>query len=161
MQFPGYIECEPLFSAEEFKEFKLNCYPNGISKHGETYLHNPFKSSGPNMSFAPNVYIIETVFELVRQLKYPEKKSRFISTFACLNLEDAKKIKSETFNNEGKIYRVSCESYIKVDMSFLRQACSIIGIQILADKYWSGQSSGNPFWEILMENPIFIDEQIE
>jgi hypothetical protein len=45
-------------------------------------------------------------------------------------------------------------------MNLVRQAGSIIGLQIIAEKYWSGKASPVPFWEVLMENPIWILEKI-
>jgi hypothetical protein len=161
MQFDGTIEFEDFHTANEFKEYKLDLFPNGISKHGEIYLHNPFKSVPPNYSTAPNEFIIETVFELIRRLKFSTKKSRFISTFGCLTLDDAREIRDNVFKNKGSIYLVSCDNYFKADMKFLRQTASIIGIQIVAEKYWSGLSTSNPFWEILMEAPIRIIKKIE
>lgn len=160
-KFDGFIEAKPFYDASEFKEYKKDIFPNGISKHGERYLHNAFKSTGPNLSFTQNEFIIETTLELIRRLKFTERKSRFVSWFACLSLEDAKRVKMSVFKNNGTIYKVSCNSFFKADMSLLRQAGSIIGIQIVAEKYWLGQASAVPFWEILMEPPITIIEKVE
>jgi hypothetical protein len=71
-------------------------------------------------------------------------------------LEDAKKIKNKTFKGNGEIYKVSCEKFEIADMNLVRQAGSIIGLQIVAEKYWSGEASPIPFLEVLMENPIWI-----
>lgn len=161
MKFSGSISAEGLHSAEEFCFYKSNLFPDGISKHGETYLHQPFKSSGPNLSFTPNELTLETTFDIVRQLKFPQKKSRFVCSFGCLTLDDAKKIKHDTFHGQGKIYKVACNNYFLADMNFLKQAGSILGLQIVAEKYWSGQSSNNPFWEVLMECPVQIIAPIE
>jgi hypothetical protein len=156
----GSVETETLHSADEFKEYKASLFPDGLSKHGETYLHNLYKSTGPDMKYLPNEYFIETVFDLIRRLKYPERKSRFLSIFGCLSLEDAQEIRTNIFNGNGSIYKVTCEKYFKADMSLLRQCSSIIGIQIIAEKYWAGLSSTTPFWEILMEPPVAIIEKI-
>lgn len=161
MKFNGHISAEGLHTGDEFHNYKTALFPEGISRHGEIYLHNPFKSDGPSLSFAPNELILETSFDLVRQLKYPEKKSRFECSFGCLTLEDARRIKNETFGGQGKIYRVSCDKYFIADMKYLKQAGSVIGLQIIAEKYWSGQSSANPFWEVLMECPVKIIELVE
>jgi hypothetical protein len=159
-QFDGHIECLGFYSADEFKQFKLRTFPNGISRHGEIYLHNPYRSVGDNLAFTPNELILETTFELVRQLKFPDRKSRFEITFGCLSLEDARKIKSEAFKGIGKIYKVSCDNYSIADMNLVRQAGSIIGLQIVAEKYWVGEKSPTPFLEVLMENPVNILDQV-
>jgi hypothetical protein len=68
-KFNGHIEADGFYSSKEFTEFKEKEYSNGVSKHGEYYLHNPFKSDGPNLAFTPNELLLETTFELIRQLK--------------------------------------------------------------------------------------------
>lgn len=93
-------------------------------------------------------------------MKFPNRKSRFECSFACLTIEDALKIRVEQFDNVGKIYKVSCDKFSIADMNLLRQGGSIIGIQIMAEKYWSGIESQNPFLEVLMETPIKIIEEI-
>ncbi|WP_379963398.1 hypothetical protein [Epilithonimonas sp. UC225_85] len=158
--FPGHISCEEFYTIDEFKQHKIDLYPQGISRHGEMYLHTPFLSVGENLRYTPNELTLETVFELVRQLKFPERKSRFVCSFGCLTLEDAKFILNKTFNGIGNIYKVKCENYSEADMNLVRQTGSVIGLQIIAEKYWSGKSSRNPFWEVLMENPISIIEKI-
>lgn len=158
--FSGYIETEGFYSAQEFREHKIKSYPNGISKHGEIYLHNLYKSVGQRLEFTPNELTLETTFELIRQLKFPDRKSRFQITFGCLTIEDALKLKFETFGNVGDIYKVECDKYSVADMNLVRQAGCVIGLQIVAEKYWSGQSSPSPFWEVLMENPVIIVEKI-
>jgi len=161
MKFNGHISAEGLYSGQEFHAYKINLFPEGISRHGELYLHNPFKSTGPNLAFAPNELLIETIFDVVRQLKFPNKKSRFVCMFGCLTLEDARRIKDETFSNKGLIYKIGCDNYSLADMNFLRQAGGVIGLQIAAEKYWRGQSSCSPFWEVLMECPIAVIKLVE
>lgn len=158
--FSGYIETEGFYSAQEFREHKTKSYPDGISKHGEIYLHTPYMSVGQKLEFAPNELTLETTFELIRQLKFPYRKSRFQITFGCLTIEDALKLKTETFGEIGDIYKVKCEKYSLADMNLVRQAGCISGLQIVAEKYWDGQSSPFPFWEVLMENPVIILDKV-
>ena len=150
------IDLEGYYSSEEFINKKHNLFPKGISKFGEQYLHEYYYPENQN-----NEFIIESVFELIRRLKYPNLKSRFQSTFGCLTIEDAKKIKEITFKGEGNIYKVACDSYFIADMNLLNQARSIIGIEIIANKYWSGIYSKNPTIEVLMNYPVEIIEKIE
>lgn len=160
-EFDGGISSETLHTEEEFKAFKRKLFPNNLlSKFGETFLHNVFISSGPNMAFTNNEYFLETVFDLIRQQRYPHLNSRFTSIFGCLTLEDAKKIRETTFGGKGSIYKVSCKDFLKADMSLLKQCASIIGIQLIAEKYWSGIASTTPFWEILMNPPMTILKRI-
>ncbi|MDT0677297.1 hypothetical protein [Autumnicola musiva] len=160
-QFDNSIAGEYLYSSQDFKSSIRKQYPDGIAKHGEIFLLNTFQSTGPNQGFTDNEFLIEMTFELVRKLKFPERNSRFTVSFGCLNLEDAKRLREITFDGEGEIFEVECDRYFKADMSFLRQGGSIIGMEIMAEKYWSGKSSGNPFWEVLMEYPVKILNKIE
>ncbi|WP_019038352.1 hypothetical protein [Psychroflexus tropicus] len=158
--FSGHIETEGFYSAQEFREYKSKNFPDGISKHGEMHLHKPYKSIGQRLEFTLNELTLETTFELVRKLKFPERKSRFEITFGCLTVDDALKLKTNTFGNIGDIYKVRCHKYSVADMNLVRQAGCIIGLQVVAEKYWGGQSSPFPFWEVLMENPVTILEKI-
>lgn len=160
INFEGIIEAEDFYNPEEFKRYKSELYPDGISKHGEIYLHNAFKATGPNLAFTPNEFLIETTFEIIRRLKFPNRKSRFECSFACLTIEDALRIRVDQFNHVGKIYKVSCDKFSIADMNLLRQGGSILGIQIMAEKYWSGIESRIPLFEVLMETPIQIIEEI-
>jgi len=154
------ISSEGIHSCEEFIKYKTELFPSGISRHGQFYLDKVFLSTGPNLSHTPNELILETTFDLVRQLKFPDIPSRFTSVFGCLTLEDALIIKSQTFQNQGVIYRVACENYFIADMNLLRQVATVIGLQLVAEKYWSGQSSNNPFLEVLMACPVIILEAV-
>ncbi len=160
-QFENSIEAENLYSSNEFKNFNKAQFPDGISKHGEIFLLNPYQATGPNQGFTNNDFLIEITFELVRKLKFPQRNSRFTVSFGCLNLEDARQLKATTFDGDGEIYEVECNNFFKADMSYLRQGGSIIGMEIMAEKYWSGNSSKNPFWEILMECPVKVLKKIE
>jgi len=157
----GHIEAETLYSSEEFIASKVNSFPNGLSNHGRQYLQNPFLATGPKTGFTKNEFVLESTFELIRKSKFPNKNSRFTSSFGCLSLEDARRIKKEIFGNTGQIYKVSCDNYTVADMKLLRQSGSIVGLEIVAEKYWSGKTSTNPFLEVIMENPVKILAKIE
>lgn len=153
----GYIAAGGLYSADEFKEQKLKSYPNGISQHGVNYLHHPCtKDAEMGLHFS---HYIENTFELIRRLNFPDRTSRFLCSFGCLTVEDALKLRIENFQNFGIIYKVSCESFFVADMNLLKTG-SIIGMEIMANKYWKGNASANPFWEVLMDTPVTIVEQI-
>lgn len=159
--YPGHVEAGWLYTAAEFKgSININ-FPKGLSNFGSHFLLNPQRSLKGGTFFGMDEYIIEASLELVRKLRFPERNSRFSSFFACLTLEDARKLREDQFGGVGFIYKVSCKHYFQADMRFLRQALSIVGIEIVAMKYWSGIASPDPFWEILMNGPVKILEKIE
>jgi len=153
---------EGLYTENDAKTKLNELYPNGLSKHGIQYLSEKFdfpKSNGKD--YVPNMPMIELTFELVRKIKFPDTPSRFISVFGCESYEMAKKFRTEYRNNQGKIYKVLAEKWNKLDMGFLYVGPSILGNQIMAEKYWSGKPSINPFWEILMTGKIEVIEKLE
>ncbi len=150
------------FSLEE-TERKLNSlFSNGISYHGKQYLLDQCLPVYDNAqkAYFPHMPMIELIFELTRQIKFNDKPSRFESIFGCETLEEAKQFRQNRRNNNFKIYKVSAESYFKADMHLL-SATSIAGNMVLAEKYWNGESSKNPFWEILMKPPVKILSEVE
>jgi hypothetical protein len=46
-------------------------------------------------------------------------------------------------------------------MSLLLSGGNIIGGYNYAERYWKGESSGNPFWKVLMSGPIRIIECVD
>ena len=150
------------FSDVEAREKIAELYPNGISHHGRQYLHDQYHYvyDEKNTAFINHHAMIEITFELVRQAKFKDKPSRFESTFGCETLEEALKFRAERRNSNCKIYKVSTDSYFKADMSLLSMG-TIPGNMILAEKYWSGKSSLNPFWEILLSAPVKILHEVQ
>lgn len=153
---------EGFYTENEAKSKLKELYPNGISKHGIQYLSEKFdflKSNGKD--YVPHMSMIELTFEFVRKTKFPDKPSRFTSVFGCESYEMAKKFRKEYRYDQGKIYKVLAEKCTRLDMRFLSIGLSILGTQIMAEKYWSGKSSKKPFWEVLMTGRIEIIEKME
>ena len=125
-----FIECENLYTKEEFCKIKFDLYPFGLSSHGKSYLHHLFNFSD---SLETNHFSIEIIFELIRRLKFPERQSRFTSFFGCLTLDDARNLRSINFDNNGIIYKVACENFHVADMSLLTLKGSILGIEVIAE----------------------------
>jgi hypothetical protein len=156
------FKADNLFSQEDVKNKIDEFYPSGISNHGKQYLENRyhFVYDNRNSPFASYMPLIEMTFELVRQIKFKDKPSRFESFYACETYEEALEYRKDKRNLESKIYKVSTESFFKADMNLLK-APTIIGSVILAEKYWNGESSENPFWEILMKSPVKILHEVK
>ena len=146
------------YSESEVKETLKNLFPKGISMHGIQYFSTKIDFNNKNNL---NVLMIELIFELVRKAKFSDKPSRFLSVFGCKSYEMAKKFRKDYRNNKGGIYKVLAENWSKFDMNFLKLGTSILGSQILAEKYWGGTASNNPFWEILMTGEIKVVEKVK
>jgi hypothetical protein len=151
-----------LYTENDAKNKIDELYPNGVSKHGIQYLSEKFDFPKLNgKDFVPNMAMIEWTFELIRRNSFKEKPSRFVSVFGCENIEQAKIFKKERRNNQGNIYKVKAENSFKADMNFLYLGPSVLGNQVLAEKYWNGESTKNPFWEILMTGEIEVIKKME
>lgn len=158
----SFWNVQGLFTETEAKKKLEEFYPKGISKHGVQYLSERFEFPNFNgKDYVPNTPMIELTFELMRKLKFPDKPSRFLCVFGCETYEMAQNFKNRYRNNEGNIYKVIAENFVKLDMNYLFLGPSIIGNLIIAEKYWSGIPSSNPFWEILMTGKIIVVEKME
>ena len=133
----------------ELNETLLELFPGGLSKHGNQYAIESFKGFHTETS-------TEQIFELYRQMYFPDKPSRFQSFFAFTSLEDAKNfaLKYPFF----KIYEVSIdhENYHIGDMNLVKGETIIQCHKYVLD-YWSGRLSNEPLKEALLIPPIHID----
>ncbi len=154
-------EVTNLFTQNEAKHKIKELFPNGISSHGKQYLHDKYNYiyDANKTSYVSYLHIIEITFELVRQIKFKDKLSRFESIFGWETIEEAIKFRLEKGKPTDKIYKVSTKSFVKADMNLLYTA-TIPGNIIIAEKYWNGESSQNPCWEILMTAPVKILSEI-
>ncbi|MGN6180429.1 MAG: hypothetical protein ACTHNW_14680, partial [Mucilaginibacter sp.] len=104
---------------------------------------------------------IETYFELIRRLSFPKLPSRFISLFGVDDIETARAFNQNFRNSSGFIYKVEASHYLRVDMNWLNLGSTYVGINLLANKYWQGEASPKPFWEVLMQFPVLVIERME
>lgn len=137
---------------EEFKETLLELFPNGLSYHGVHYALQSSEEQHISTS-------IEQIFELYRQMYFPDKPSRFQSFFAFTSLEDA--INFTLDYPLAKIYKVSIDhdNYHIGDMNLVKGE-TIIQCHKFALDYWSGRLSNEPLKEVLLVPPIRIDGQL-
>lgn len=164
--FTGYstelYNVQGLFSIEDAEKLLSSLYPNGISRHGKQYLCDKYEIgyNDEGRPFISYTEMIETIFELIRQLKFSEKPSRFTSVFGCLSYEDAITFKNTVAIGSGTIYQVRAESYFIADMNLLKLA-TFPANMFFAERYWRGESLNNPFWEVLLKPPVKIIKKIE
>lgn len=148
-QIKGYL------SDIELNQYLQYHFPKGISQHGKNYLFTKylFAKDQAGKDFVAYTHLIECTFELVRQLHFNQLPSRFSCSFGCLTFEDACKFKNEYCAGQGTIYLVSCSDFFVRDMKMLVTGGSICGNILVAQKYWKGETSLEPFGEVLMYSP--------
>lgn len=130
---------------EVMNEALLELFPDGISNHGVNYAIQSFEGQHTSTS-------AEQIFELYRQMYFPDKPSRFQSFFAFTSLEDAIK-----FAPYSSIYEVKSDNdnYHIGDMNLIKGE-TIIQCHKFALDYWSGHFTAEPIKEVLLIPPIHI-----
>lgn len=128
-------------------------YPQGLCEHGNRYIFNSPKSVDEYPSF-----IIECMFELVRQEKYASCISRFQSIFA-FQYEDLGRMTSALRASSYNLFEVSFDNYEKHDMN-LTLGDAFATCYYFANEYWSGRESENPLHEYLLLPPVKVNKLI-
>jgi hypothetical protein len=106
----------------------------------------------------PHSIHFEHYIEMLRMLEFPEEHSRFQSFFAFPKLEQAKDWAAG--NEDIQIFKVEGDSYEKRDMNLLN-INSFHDLFSKGRKYWRGEKSENPDWEVLIEPPVEVVEKVE
>jgi hypothetical protein len=138
----------------------FNIYNNSLSIHGIHYLsQNPYND-------IPS-FLWEFAAEYVRILKYPQYPSRFQCLFAVENLEQLDAWKTFFEKSNFQIVKLECSKIYKFDANWITKPgsfknylknnkfdnVSFASYCYFADKYWSGQPSPSPLWELLVPLP--------
>lgn len=164
-QFISYYVHEPSHMAIMRKQF-----PSGLTVHGLSML--PARTRSADDFWEP---VIETVFELVRQLHYPDAPSRFTSLYASHSLEQAEQWRALWLKNFGcapsrliptSLWKIEYDTDARAyDASWLSAAVeceknvskfSYLLLMDSAQQYWSGKFQENSMPELLIPFPVTI-----
>lgn len=127
-------------------------YPEGLSHHGISYLVDPDTRMYINTN-------IEHIFELYRQLYFPDKPSRFQSFFCFVALEQAIKFYNQNscWYNEAKILKIDTgDSKIHIGDMDLLKGDTILQCHDNAMRYWSGDLTPTSTQEALVVPPVKV-----
>lgn len=160
-------------------------YPNGLSRHGARYAQSALVASnkvslGEGWEAMSGVFTFtnfeegvqgrhrtvpyqvqyEWMFELIRRAEFEEAQSRFQSYFAWPTLEDAEQFITEHRTKGQAIFKVQCDNYELRDMDLVETP--YLGVAYAnARQYWKAEhGSETPTWEVVMEPPIQVVEQV-
>lgn len=164
--------------------FLNDCFPNGISKHGEHYLEDfvtILKNNDPVISVKKindeiGICISEFSIELIRRCKYPHLPSRFTSLFCLPSLDDLKQwpeLETENYSifeieyNSNNVY-IFDASHIRCSLAHIPQNNNVISkygfspsiTYTTIDEYLSQKISQNPKLEVLVPLPITVGKKI-
>lgn len=165
--YGNLILLNPRINSEEVREKIENIqklFPNGLSRHGVSYLNsvhpNALNENNKNPSASTNA-LIEMVFEFIRRIYFPQLPSRFESVFGFETKEDCQNFirdYGQGYEN-AKIFKFISETKgFKADMAWLKSGNSYADTINYAFQYWNGKSTENPQWEILIKLPVGIKE---
>ncbi len=171
----GYINLNNDYSnfTKEVADFCKSKFPKGLSHLGINYINN-FDHIDHNNPKNSAIFFMEFIFELVRQLEFPNIISRFESMFAVKNLNDAelwlKTLNSYEDDNHSiiqpKICILQCNSYFEADATwrdifFSGETTTNFALcYYRACKYWSGAKTSNPVTEILVSLPAKVVKRL-
>jgi hypothetical protein len=146
-------------SPDEIAGTMAMMYPDGVSIHGQRYLFE--RSQTAQGGYLIN-NLVEIVVELVRRSNFQEIPSRFTSLFGWETSEAAQTFRQRSCQPFHPIIRVETDQPgFKADMELLKLGVSVASALTLANKYWKGESSANPCWEILLQPPVRVIERVE
>ena len=160
------------FTDQEQITLAKKYFPNGFNPHALYILKN-WQMHNPDV-MQP---IIEIVFELVRQLHFPDAPSRLTSLYACETIEQAKQWQQLFFENfhhdrnedieqmANGLWEIEFTTNARLyDASFLDVPPDSIFSYIqhleCAYNYWNGNLSKTPLPELLVPYPVTIKRLI-
>lgn len=171
------IETHNTLDADQY--FNL-LYTQGIGKLGERYL-NPFDEKIATWEEATDtcknfrIYTIEYVFEIVRLMHFQSLPSRFVSLFACQDIEGLKlwyellkNNRTDMSNATVKIIKPQRKTHIcdarwrdmpltmKYDNNTRIPMFNPFAYHEWAKRYWNGEYTDNPRIEVLCELPVTV-----
>ena len=138
----------------ELQKHVNEMFPDGVSCHGEFYF---LKDQTRANATSPN---IELLFEYVRRANFPDRPSRFQAVFGTEDIEHAKEFRKRFGKSEDNIWKIESNNYFRADMSFLTLNDTLLVYSYFANRYWSGESSDIPLWEVLLSPPIKILKKV-
>ena len=110
----------------------------------------------------------ETAYEIVRSRDFADRPGRIGGTFLCLTEEDVRNFyNGYALKDRSKLYRCEVEGAVSqpLDLALVKGVNSLMPIeQQLADltdnamRYWSGQASQKPIWEVITHDKVTVVE---
>jgi len=183
---PGKFFDNTIARSPEYNQEVLDrLYPDGLSSHGAKFAHSGLISDDPDILndgweamsgvlkkrdleedveftdyTSPYVVNYEFLFELYRMLDFEDQYSRFQSYFGFEDLRAAREFSLVYRGLDSQIVKVECESFERRDMELVKLK-HFGHIFDHGRRYWSGEGSNNPDWEIVMEPPVEVVEIVD
>jgi len=181
-----HVDRSALLKENQMLDLYINCklgnlydnnFNNSLSSQGLYYLSRNF------LSLEPYSFVWEIALEHIRALHYSHLSSRFQCAFAVESLKEAKewydlfnknllKRKTEENRSTPNIVKLEIDKYFRADAGWLTTSSDIQVFEsenefendsfasycYFAHKYWSGETSPNPSFELLVQLPCKVIE---
>ncbi|MBR8279100.1 DUF2441 domain-containing protein [Burkholderia vietnamiensis] len=108
----------------------------------------------------------ELIWEYVRRAHFPDRPSRFTSTCAWKELDEARAWRSRSGAPNAKIWRLDAEEGFVANLSLLHVGTSTLRASQFAHAYWAGEHGpaldgiAPPCWEVLLCGSITVREEV-
>jgi hypothetical protein len=148
------------FEKKELDDHLVELFPEGLSPHGWRHMldrHDFLRDPITNDAFVNHTWQVEFTFEMVRRAAFPKINSRFQSYFAWETLDAARNFRKEM----QTIYRVQAEKGFRADQNWLTLGTQGVATSLCAHRYWSGATSSEALWEIVLCAPVHIVDRVE
>jgi hypothetical protein len=130
-------------------------FEDGLTPYGQIIAYGSVNSE-------TQTRINEFVFELYRQVHYPELPSRFQSMFAVDSLENAWSYNQDEIESEGPsdVYKIEVDEFSGPHyMGHLATPSLAVGL-FNANLYWKGIEHTNSMPEYMFNLPVVFDEPV-
>jgi len=140
-------------------------YSDGLSRFGRDYSRRAL-ATGDELRIVDGQLeglnmdgLYDSFFELVRRDSFPEKPSRFQSIFCWEEMSTVVHFIENHAEYPVTVWEIEGEGYHKADWNLLRAETFAHGIQN-AHRYWRGDETEEPIWEIVMPLPVTVAEKV-
>lgn len=158
----------PEFEHEPYKfDILQHLFAEGVNpSHTQNYLQSHVSSFDH-----VNLMQMELYFEFVRRSFFSCRPSRFQSLFALRSLTDLDLWPELCQSSSAQVFEIKCPDTMFIgDSSFLRGGPVFLPEGMVfytpsflfdyACRYWAGDTSDTPRWEILIPFPVIIGKRI-
>ncbi len=142
---------------QEEREAFLRLYPSGVTRFGLSVVHKQ-PEEWTNLTLEREIN-----FERVRLTRFPACPSRYVSVFACEDIEALIKVRSQfdlpyQFNPRGCIWKIEGTSHFWGDMNWCPEWDRSSDYALC--EYWSQRTTDRPIIEHLLAPPVTVLEPI-
>jgi len=136
-------------------------FPDGLSRFGIAQFFNRSLISPPD---GKADQLIELVFELVRRLEFAQQPSRLATVYACPTADDARAMCTTWIGDwpNALIWEIEGQQASSpFDTALLGVDGTAWEAIERARRYWRGEATAAPVWELLFAPPVTVISRVD